>query len=576
MLSIGVMSSSHANYYLELAQEDYYQKGGEPPGRWEGQGASHLGLVGQVQDEAFRNVFRGFSPDGTRALTQRQNQAHRSVHRAGWDLTFSAPKSVSVAWSQATQPTRQRIEACHDKAVRVALNFLQEAAGKTRRGQGGRVIEEAKLVFACFQHGTSRAHDPQLHTHALLLNVAIRNDGTTGSVSSRSIFQHKMAAGALYRAEVAASLRRECGIEVTRTGDTFEVQGVPKRLCLEFSKRRGEILQQLEARGIQSAKGAAAVTLETRTKKETKPRDELFAEWRQVGSEHGWSTNEAESLLGRVAGPKPRPRFELADLADARGFIREREVVGKLAQELVETGYAASDIRAQAKELLDRNAVPMGNGRYFSPVVKREEPVQMLEDVDVRQEVRKLETSGFRVVAVLHTPEAAKAFEARHGVRAMTAEEFLSRAQSEDRRAGDLMKELGTSPTPKELLHRFGPDMSEAVRAALRTLESYLKREAPHIDLGIQKLMRQYGPDITQLYRFAKSKLSEPSFVAQKTVVVIPEPEKLSARDLIAVVTVADLASTKLAVIRRTQLEIEVARTQVREERPQYAADLGF
>lgn len=146
MLSISPISSSQADYYIKHARADYYRNGGEPAGRWHGKGAEALGLVGQVKPEEFRNLFAGKSPDGSRFLTQRQRHTKvqknlkrvRSTHKAGWDFVFSAPKSVSVLWSQATPEDRAFIESAHMRAVQAALNYLEKVAGETRTGKGGK------------------------------------------------------------------------------------------------------------------------------------------------------------------------------------------------------------------------------------------------------------------------------------------------------------------------------------------------------------------------------------------------------------------------------------------------------
>ena len=112
MLSIGAASGG---YYAGLATEDYYHDGGEPPGQWTGRGAEAFGLAGQVDKEQFLNLCEGFSPLGTTRLVQ---NAGAENHRAGWDLTFSAPKSVSVLWSQADETTRKEIQAAQFEAVK--------------------------------------------------------------------------------------------------------------------------------------------------------------------------------------------------------------------------------------------------------------------------------------------------------------------------------------------------------------------------------------------------------------------------------------------------------------------------
>jgi conjugative relaxase-like TrwC/TraI family protein len=228
MLSIGPMSSTQANYYLDLAQEDYYLKGGEPEGVWHGGGTKFLGLQGTVEGSHLRNLFKGIAPEGDRFLTQRQRHEGKADHRPGWDLTFSAPKSVSVLWSQLPSAERIKITQAHAVATKKALDFVESSAGLTRRGKGGKKLEKAGLIFATFEHGTSRAQDPQLHTHCLLMNISVRQDGTTGTVSSRSVFQTKMTAGSIYRTELSHQLQKELGVKVEKVRDWFEVVGVDK------------------------------------------------------------------------------------------------------------------------------------------------------------------------------------------------------------------------------------------------------------------------------------------------------------------------------------------------------------
>ena len=131
MLSVAAMAGGQETYYLSLAAEDYYVNGGEPVGRWLGRGAEALGLVGDVTKTALRNLFLGFAPDGSRPLVQQQRTPDRT-RQPGWDLTFSAPKSVSVLWSQIGAPERRVIERAHFAAVQKAL---AEFKGVGRRFQ---------------------------------------------------------------------------------------------------------------------------------------------------------------------------------------------------------------------------------------------------------------------------------------------------------------------------------------------------------------------------------------------------------------------------------------------------------
>jgi len=161
MLSISAMSGGQGAYYTTLAREDYYLAGGEPPGVWVGRGAEVLTLSGHVDKEQLARLFAGFSPKTDNALVQ---NAGSDTHRPGWDLTFSAPKSVSVLWSQADREMANEIRAAQQDSVEKAIGYLEENAAFTRRGKAGHLHERTKLLVSTFEHGTSRAQDPQL-TH---------------------------------------------------------------------------------------------------------------------------------------------------------------------------------------------------------------------------------------------------------------------------------------------------------------------------------------------------------------------------------------------------------------------------
>ena len=234
-------------YYASLAHEDYYHDGGEPPGVWHGRGAEQFGFSGQVDKAEFLKLCDGFDPATGEALTQ---NAGKENHRAGWDLCFSVSKSISVLWSQADPETRKAIQEAQGQAVKKALDYMEKEAALTRRGHSGAELERCKLITAMFEHGTSRAQDPQLHTHAVVLNIGIREDGTTGSLEGREFMRHKMAAGALYRAELASELSKRLGVSLEAgKKNTFEVKGVPRSLLEEFSKRRDEIETAMKKQG---------------------------------------------------------------------------------------------------------------------------------------------------------------------------------------------------------------------------------------------------------------------------------------------------------------------------------------
>ena len=353
MLSIGNLGGgSKGEYYISLGREDYYLEGGEPPGKWLGRGAAELGLLGTVKAEDFRNILSGYSAAGEPLI---QN-AGETDHQQGWDLTFSAPKSVSVLWALSDEEERKAIQRAHDLAVEKSVAYIEDEFSFTRRGKGGSEREGTRIIVAAFQHGTSRAQDPQIHTHALVMNVGVREDGTTGTILSKPIYQAKMAGGAVYRAELSFQLEK-LGYEIEREGDFFKIKGVSKVLCDKFSKRRAEIETELDRLGYEGARASAAATLATREVKGHTAREELFKQWQQVGKEFEFTKEEAKNLKRDEPIRKDERAETKAALDEALGKITiqqshfsEKEIVRRTAEAAQGRGIAADDVRRGVKE----------------------------------------------------------------------------------------------------------------------------------------------------------------------------------------------------------------------------------
>jgi Ti-type conjugative transfer relaxase TraA len=280
MMSIAAMGvgAAAADYCIGSTREDYYTSGGDPLGLWRGCGSAALGLSGSVDAAAFRAVLQGLHPDSNKTLTGSGSGA--TAHRSGWDCTFSAPKSVSVLWALSDMQTRLSIEQAHENAITAALSYLETHAAFTRRGHGGSEQESVKgVVSATFKHFTSRAGDPQLHTHCIVMNVAPREDGSFGTIDSKHLYDHKMAAGAVYRMVLGTALVQQ-GFELSNSQHGFEVAGVNQDLCRQFSKRREQISQALAEHGGKSAAASQIATLATRGAKQDTHLGERLAHWR--------------------------------------------------------------------------------------------------------------------------------------------------------------------------------------------------------------------------------------------------------------------------------------------------------
>lgn len=297
MLSISAARTAGgaSSYYLHMEKDslghagEYYTKEGEA-GYWIGNGANHLGLEGQVAGKAFKALADGFGPDGQKLA----RNAGEEGRRAGWDATFSAPKSVSVAWGIGDADTRAAIEKAHAVAVQQGFNVIQERAGYVRTGAQGQHLERAELVGAAFQHGTSREQDAQLHTHVFIMNAGMRSNGSAASLEPQLLFDYKMAAGAAYQCALAHKLE-ELGYKLERDGpESFRISSVPRSLEEAQSTRSQQIQAELARTGQTGAKAAAVATLKTRAAKGEQTADQLRDSWRASAREHGFTPSMAQ------------------------------------------------------------------------------------------------------------------------------------------------------------------------------------------------------------------------------------------------------------------------------------------
>lgn len=346
-------------YYEELAAEDYYLKGGEPPGQWFGLGAESLGLRGAVEKSELSNLMGGFSPNGKTALCQNVGNVQRVP---AYDNVFSPGKSISVVWAGAEPHERSKIQIAHDNAVNTALQFLEAHAAYTRRGHNGGEYEQLTgFVIATYQHSTSREQDPQLHTHAVILNVAERSDGSWGSIVGRALFTWRTAASAVYQCQLAKELQRlGYTTPVAANGKSFEIAGVPDSICQHFSKRSTQIKTELKKYGAVSRASQIGdkVTKFTRQKKGAVDRPELFSKWQRELCEMGY---DASILKTIPQGPDefcaPQPLFNastlLQRLTEKVSVFNETDLYRESALLALTTGHSGNQAQLLAQRSLE-------------------------------------------------------------------------------------------------------------------------------------------------------------------------------------------------------------------------------
>ena len=290
-------SAGQAASYYEA--DDYYAEGGLAPSEWLGQGAKVLNLTGAVDREQFARLLEGHV--AVQSLgTMRDGQWE---HRPGWDVTFSAPKSVSI---MAEVGRDRRLIAAHERAVKTALGLAEQHFTATRIREDGSVRREAtgNLVIASFRHGTSRALDPQLHSHNVILNMTMDEGGQWRSLEPRAFYQMQKQMGAIYRQELAAEVQR-LGYAIERGKDsTFEIAGIGEETLEAFSQRSAAIDARLAERGKSRAEASAAekqiAALDTRLAKEAVPHAELIGAWREAADAAGWDEQARRGLVAQA------------------------------------------------------------------------------------------------------------------------------------------------------------------------------------------------------------------------------------------------------------------------------------
>jgi len=367
MLSIGKLGKGQERYYLDKVAEgaeDYYSGEGEVAGEWLGDAEEDLGLSGEVEAAQLEAMLTGRNPlDGEPLVGMRGVPSNGSV--PGFDLTFSAPKSVSLLWGLGGPVVAVEVKAAHREAVGAALDYMQREACWTRRGAGGsEFVQGNGYLAAGYVHRSSRAGDPQLHTHVLIANATKGPDDRWTRLYHPAIYEHAKTASYIYEAHLRHELTRRLGVEwqPTRKG-IAEIAGFADKHLRAFSTRRQQILEAAGAGAFARSMQVAALT--TRQPKE---RDvghgELFERWRSRAEEIGLGheaiarTFDPEAVLRierRDASVVSEAQLGRAVTASASHFAR-REAIQAVADSLRQ-GASGAEVERLADAFLASDSV---------------------------------------------------------------------------------------------------------------------------------------------------------------------------------------------------------------------------
>ena len=374
LTSTGISAKAAAHYYHEVSS-DYYAKDEveKQGGTWVGSGAARQGLEGAATQEQLQLALAGYSGG------QEVQNAGSPKRQIGLDGTFSAPKSVSLAWAFADKELQAKIEQAHHKAVRAAYSYV-ESKVTTRRGSMGKIKEPAHTIAVSYLHHTSRANDPQLHTHVVIPNFAVREDGTVGTIESKVFYDYKMAAGAIYQAELAYEMRK-LGFEVENDKKgTFRLKDMNKGLEMLFAKREAQINKVVKAKGIVTYAGKQKVVLTTRPGKTPANLTDCIKWWRNQARGAGLSTEIP--CANKALDPLKIDTKAITDnlqekIVRGNSIFREKDVIRNIATSGLGS-LNAEDIKKIFQEAQRaEQMIAIGKDKYGNTIYSTKEMIHM-------------------------------------------------------------------------------------------------------------------------------------------------------------------------------------------------------
>jgi len=326
--------SEGSGYYAQYLSNGDQKEGETIAHIFQNDASNALGLSATATPRQIQDLMRG--EHNGKGLIQGAGDAHR----AGLDVTFSAPKSVSVLKAASELSTTNntlalQIQAAHDRAVNKALHLIEQDTGRSRIGKAGAEGHmSGSIVAAGFSHQTSREGDPQLHSHNLIMNLVHGEDGKWRSHSNENVFLNKMVHGAAYRAELAKELK-QLGLSIEPDGDSFKISGVDESVVKQFSKRRASIEEIAKKYGVTAAKGLEKIANQSKDSKSGISVNELKNSWREQISELGLNPDEIVDMAQSI------------EVSDEMAHVIARDaVLEKLTSN--NSTFTARDVRQQA------------------------------------------------------------------------------------------------------------------------------------------------------------------------------------------------------------------------------------
>ena len=386
------LAKARKDYYLQKIgeispREDYYLRGGTATGRWHGSGAAEMGLAGEVTAEGLVRLFDGQHP----ATGGQLGRQLRKDGVAAWDLTFSADKSVSLLWALGDDETRMHVVEAFEEATAEAVSYLESVASSTRGAARMPVVDDEGVpvfgedgtpryrvetwpirtsgyVAAWFTEFTSRADDPQLHTHVVVGNRVEGVDGMWRAIDGRLLYGHRLAAGYLHEAVLRCELTTRLGVRWQPVEKGMaDIDGFTREQVMAFSQRQREIESWVQVRGLADTPAERrAAAIATRSPKRDHPLDELLTQWRDRADELGLTPETITRMTCRDSEVTSLCRDALVEhFASAEGLTANastfaRADVIKAAAAALPEGGTSEEIQGFADDFLqNREIIPI-------------------------------------------------------------------------------------------------------------------------------------------------------------------------------------------------------------------------
>jgi conjugative relaxase-like TrwC/TraI family protein len=379
-LSAGQAQAYHKEEFAN-AQGNYYSEGERIRGEWHGKLAEEWGLRGDVQEEHFARLANGQHPMTGEQLVRYQaareyvNERGETVttmeHRAGWDATFSAPKSVSLT---ALVGGDDAVREAHRESVKVALNELEKYV-QARIGGNTPAETTGKWVAASFEHDSARPVDgyaaPQLHTHVVFFNLTERENGETRSLQPHELYRSQQYATAIYRSELALRLKEQgYEIETGKSGQP-EIAGYTREYLEASSPRSREIQEHLAEQGVRGAGAAQIAAHQTRDDKlPSITHEEMQQKHQDMAAQFGHQPEQVIRAAHERQVSEQSPEQKQQSIESALDYSREKNL----------ERHAVTDERELMRDALKRS---MGEASFTEVRQQFENRVQAGELIEV-------------------------------------------------------------------------------------------------------------------------------------------------------------------------------------------------